>query len=241
MSLIEQEINKRNGTHHNLIIGAAEPLFVFINRLYGIDTTFERGDLLKYLIAEVRSFEDKIYHSYSANAVIMARSILCAFIDEVIAKSSWGVANKWEANTLTEVFAAEGECKDFMAILTEIMREPLVHLDLLEFLSLCVHLGLEVKNQDDKKNNLANIDTVDDLHRLLQKYRPQTLENLLVQPEVATTEFIITTQRVSKKFWRGFAIGLLLAVVGMSALYLTLNAKLQQAAAAVYKSVEGKL
>lgn len=226
----------------NLLVEAAAVLFSVVNRLNRVESSFRSEELLEALTEEMRIFENKISTRYNTNFMLMVRSVVCAFIDEMVAKSEWGSKNKWNADMLSRVFVADngGGTKNFFVILEQAVQEPVLHLDLLELMYLCLHFGFEGKYKGSKKINSALTETSNDLYRLLHKYRNQIPEDLLIAP-IQNETVIAAPSRKSRYFWRGLTVGLVITALASGAIYWYLDAKLQHAAGVVYKNFERPL
>ena len=226
----------------NLLVEAAATLFSVVNRLNRMESSFRSDELLEALTEEMRVFENKISTRYNTNFLLMVRNVVCAFVDEMVAKSEWGGKNKWNADALSQVFVADNGSgtKTFFVILEQAVQEPVLHLDLLELMYLCLHFGFEGKYKGPKKVNSALTETINDLYRLIHKYRSQAPEDLLIAP--TQNEIVMpSSPRKTKYFWRGLMAGLVIAALASGTIYWYLDAKLQNAAGVVYKNFERPL
>ncbi len=99
------------------------------------------------LCEEITAFETKANAvGYDANAILAARYILCAFIDETILTTTWGQHSRWQSQNLLNTFQRENWGGDpFFAIVERSLTDPKRHLDLLELSYLCLSLGYEGK------------------------------------------------------------------------------------------------
>ena len=219
---------------NNLLIAASASLFSIINRLSGMELSLEKEEFLTSLTEEMRAFENRISSRYNTNAMLMTRGVFCSFIDEMVAKSAWGNKNKWGADALSQVFVTDNSAgaKTFFNILEQASQEPTIYLDLLEFIYLCLHLGFEGKTKSPKKANVAEV--MSDLYRLINKYRSHVPEPLHAPWGVKEESLPVPPSRQTKKFWLGLGVGLLLAVLATTAIYLVFDYKLQHAVDAVY-------
>lgn len=226
----------------NLLVEAAAVLFSVINRLNRMEASFKSEEFLDALTEEMRVFENKISTRYNTNFMLMVRSVVCAFIDEMVAKSEWGSKNKWNADTLSQVFVADNGngTRTFFVILEQAVREPVLHLDLLELMYLCLHFGFEGKYKGPKKTSSVLVESINDLYRLIHKYRNQIPENLLIIPELNET-IALSPPRKNRYFGRGLAVGLVIAALATGTIYWYLDTKLQNAAGVVYKNFERPL
>lgn len=221
----------------NLLVESAAALFSVVNRLNGMGLSFRSDEFLEGLTEEMRIFENKISTRYNTNFLMMARSVLCAFIDEMVARSEWGVKNRWSPDTLSQVFITDDEAKTFFVILDQAIQDPVAHLDLLEFIYLCLHFGFEGRYKEEKKANFSCTDTINNLYHLLQKYRRQVSEDLLVSP---VRDEIIKPPRLQPasngRFWLGLVGGVVITLLTTGAIYLFLDAKLQSVVNVMYKN-----
>jgi len=76
--------------------------------------------------------------------VVPARYALCTLLDEVVLATAWGADSPWAQHSLLSQFHNEtwgGE--KFFQILDRLLIEPARHLHLLEFIDVCLALGMQ--------------------------------------------------------------------------------------------------
>ena len=80
----------------NALIAAASPLFLLSTRLSHLTILSDsnRQKLFQDLQHEIKAFENKAKaQHYRSESILIARYLLCAFLDELILFSQWGQKN----------------------------------------------------------------------------------------------------------------------------------------------------
>lgn len=94
--------------------------------------------------------------------VMLARYLLCTFLDEMISATFWGKDNNWSSNSLLGYFYNEtygGE--KFFQLLDKLMSSPSKYVDLLEVMYVCLSLGFEGKYRIQNRGKMQ-LDTIRD-------------------------------------------------------------------------------
>ena len=131
----------------NPLLALAAPLFRHLDRLLHTYEVGEMGSVHSLLTQEINLFSQnaekrRLDHSQ----VLVARYLLCTFLDEMISTTYWGKENNWAQESLLSYFYHEtygGE--KFFQLLDKLLASPANHLDLLEFMYACISLGFEGK------------------------------------------------------------------------------------------------
>ena len=171
----------------NKIITNASPLINLVLKLRNKLIPKDALELKKKLIQEVKIFEDVISgYDYSSETILQARYGLCAFIDDLLMFTSWGIEVNWEHNGLLYAFDKESTRltgKHFFTILKETSNNADQNIDLLELYYIFLTLGFGGKFRGISKGNLAINEYTNDLYDIISKHRVH-FDNTLFQEEI---------------------------------------------------------
>jgi type VI secretion system protein ImpK len=135
----------------NPIVQAAAPLLTLGARLSTVVQQANIATLRQQAIQEVRSFEERMRTSGVApEDSVVARYILCTFVDSAVLNTPWGAQGDWAGQSLLVVFHKEvsgGE--KFFEILERLRANPARYIDLIELAYVCLALGYEGKFRHD--------------------------------------------------------------------------------------------
>lgn len=142
----------KNGTHEmnfgsNPFLSLAAPLFKHINVLLHSYDVGEMGMVHSMLSEELNRFSNEAALLNIDNSqILVARYLLCTFLDEMISSTYWGKENNWASDSLLTYFYHEtygGE--KFFQLQEKLIASPANHLHLLELMYICISLGFEGK------------------------------------------------------------------------------------------------
>lgn len=171
----------------------AKAIFHKLPALNHVPETMNADQLHKELSADVTFFNTKIGRLKLTEVdQTYACFILCAFIDESLLNTTWGKEAHWHKKTLTSVFYRNtiGGDKIF-SILSKIKENPSSHVQLLEFIYICLSLGFSGKYRIEKngKQELALIRR--ELHLLLQEHSEKySLVEMPLLPVCSKKKFV---------------------------------------------------
>lgn len=135
------------GSGLNPLLDAATELFSLTGRLRSTVVHPDVEGLRAHLERKVAAFDRRARAAAVPNEqVVAARYALCTLLDEIALTTPWGAESLWSQHSLLSQFHDEtwgGE--KFFLMLERVIREPARHLHLLEFMYLCIALGLEGK------------------------------------------------------------------------------------------------
>lgn len=156
----------------NPLIASASPLFTLAAKLRESESYTDINGLYQQLTHEIRAFENNAQaQNYRSDIILVARYVLCALLDEIIANTSWGKISNWDRHKLLITFHNEAHGDErFFVILDRISEDTAVHIDLLEFLYLCLNFGYEGKYRY-QENGKAMLEAIID--RLFERIRYQ--------------------------------------------------------------------
>lgn len=190
-------------TSVNPLIAAAAALLAIGPQLRATLTYQDTHMLQQQLINEVKAFEANAQQQgYRSEMILVARYILCAFVDEAIACTPWGGSGgSWELGQLQLTFQKEAfGAERFFAILERSSEDPAVHIDLLELMYLCLSLGFEGKYQlvEDGRVQLDKI--MEQLYQVIRWQRGELKRQLLIEvPD--TSGSVVKTIRKFLPMW----------------------------------------
>jgi type VI secretion system protein ImpK len=160
-----------------LLIGA--PLFKHIDILLHSYDIGEMGAVHSMLTQELNRFTEEAAAFHIDNSqILVARYLLCTFLDEMISSTYWGKENNWANDSLLTYFYHEtygGE--KFFQLQEKLIASPANHLHLLELMYVCISLGFEGKYRlrTNGKIELENIR--ENLYRQIKIVKGQTNVN----------------------------------------------------------------
>ncbi|MGB0128920.1 MAG: type IVB secretion system protein IcmH/DotU, partial [Rhodocyclaceae bacterium] len=135
------------GSGLNPLVDAAAELFCLVGRIRTTPAC-ARADALRGRMADkVAAFDRAARVAGAANEqVVAARYAVCTLLDEMALSTPWGAESQWSRHSLLSQFHGEtwgGE--KFFLMVERILTEPARHLSLLEFMYVCIALGLQGK------------------------------------------------------------------------------------------------
>jgi type VI secretion system protein ImpK len=155
------------------LVRAASALLMLSGQLRGTLSGPDIPSLRRYVLDEIRRFEDGARASGVANEVVLAaRYALCAALDEAVLSTPWGAQSEWAQQTLLVALHREawgGE--KFFDMLDRISQDPKRHIDLMELLYLCLAFGFAGKYQVEDRGHSRLSDVQHDLYRKIRDYR----------------------------------------------------------------------
>jgi type VI secretion system protein ImpK len=157
----------------NPIIQAAAPLLTLGARLSVAVQNANIATLRQQAVQEVRAFEDRMRSAgVVAEDAIVARYVLCTFVDSAVLNTPWGAQGDWAGQSLLVIFHKEvsgGE--KFFSILDRLRSNPSRYIDLIELVYVCLALGYEGKYRHDPQGHGRLGELQHDLYRLIREQR----------------------------------------------------------------------
>jgi type VI secretion system protein ImpK len=133
------------GSGLNPLVDAATTLLTLCGRLPQLRGAPDLRHLRAEAARQLRAFETAARRAgVPPEQLVAARYALCALLDEAVLASPWGADSPWARHSLLSEFHGEtwgGE--KFFLILERLLAEPVRHLALLEFMDLCLALGMQ--------------------------------------------------------------------------------------------------
>lgn len=151
----------------NPLVAAAGPLFALASQLRSTTAPGDVDNLANRLVTEIRNYEAAARAQGERDeTIIPGRYALCTLLDEVVLSTPWGAESAYSRETLLIRFHREASGGDkFFRILDQAKQDPAARLHLIEFLYVCMALGLEGRYK-----------VVRDGHRELQRVMDDTYE-----------------------------------------------------------------
>jgi type VI secretion system protein ImpK len=161
------------GVGLNPLVRAASSLLMLSGQLRGTLSGPDIPSLRRYVLDEIRRFEDRARAGGVANEVVLAaRYAICAALDEAVLSTPWGAQSEWAQQTLLVALHREawgGE--KFFDMLDRVAQDPKRHIDLMELLYLCMTFGFAGKYQVEDRGHSRLSDVQNDLYRKIREYR----------------------------------------------------------------------
>lgn len=157
----------------NAIIQAAAPLLTLGARLATSVQQANIGTLRQQAVQEIRAFEDRLRSSgVPPEDGVVARYILCTFVDSAVLNTPWGAQGDWAGQSLLVMFHKEvGGGEKFFEILERLRGNPSRYIDLIEVGFVCLALGYEGKYRQDPSGQARLGELQHDLYRLIREQR----------------------------------------------------------------------
>ena len=164
----------------NPIIQAAAPLLTLGARLSTSVQQANIATLRQQAVQEVRAFEERMRGSgVVPEDAVVARYVLCTYVDSAILNTPWGAQGDWAGQSLLVLFHKEvsgGE--KFFDILGRLRSDPIRYIDLIELAYVCLALGYEGKYRHDPNGQGQLAQLQHDLYRLIREQRQVRDEDL---------------------------------------------------------------
>jgi type VI secretion system protein ImpK len=163
----------------NPLISAASALLIINARLRHCEQYQNVANLYQCLVHEVKVFETRARNlDYRAEAIMVARYVLCACIDETIMQTAFGQQQHWQQQLLNTFQREQSAGERFFLILERISADAAHHLDLLELIYLCLSLGYEGQYHHIPHGKMKLDAIIDNLYQRIRRER-QELKPLL--------------------------------------------------------------
>jgi type VI secretion system protein ImpK len=157
----------------NPLVQAAGPTLILAGHLRGTLSGPDPASLRRMALDEVRRFEDRARTAgVSPDAVLAARYVLCAALDEAVLSTPWGAQSEWSQQTLLVALHKEawgGE--KFFEILDRLGQDPARHVDLMELQYLCVAFGFAGKYHVNERGRAQLADVQRAVYRKIRDQR----------------------------------------------------------------------
>jgi len=225
------------GTFQNPMIDAAMPLFGLVMRLRTLDSLPNIQEVHQQVRTQVDNIvEEMRLRGYESAQLLAYSYALCLYLDEAVMSRPWGRNSCWSQESLLSIFHHEtwgGE--KIYTVLSRLMQEPQRYIDVLEFLYLCLGLGLKGKYCLAPKVDEAVNALLQQIYTLIREVRGPVPEQVC-EPlaNVAPSHFRMRRQ------WPWWS-PLLISVVAMAVVYGIYSYRLHLLTTEVLESLNGIL
>ncbi len=164
----------------NPIVQAGAPLLTLGARLASSIQQANIATLRQQAVQEIRAFEDRLRaDKVPAEDSLVARYMLCTFVDTAIAQTPWGSQGAWAGQSLLVMFHKEvSGGQKFFEIIARLRSDPNRYIDLLELAFICLSLGYEGRYGQDPRGAAHLADLQHDLYRIIREHRQLRDEEL---------------------------------------------------------------
>ena len=163
----------------NPILQSAAPLLLLVARLGAVQQV-SSATLRQQAVQEIRACEDRLRApAVSREDALVARYVLCTFVDTAVLNTPWGAQSDWASQSLLVMFHKEvsGGAK-FFEILERVRVDPARYIGLIELLYVCLGLGYEGKYRHDSQGAAKLSQLQRDLFELIRGRRTLQGEDL---------------------------------------------------------------
>lgn len=137
---------------------------VLLKKMYVLQHTYDIGnvnevrqDLVDMMNLVMESFTKQ---NIESNQMLLARYLLCTFMDEIISSTYWGKEHNWASNSLLGIFYNETYGGDkFFQLLSQLQASAATHINLLELMYIALSLGFEGKYRIQPRGKM-DLDTI---------------------------------------------------------------------------------
>ncbi len=194
----------------NTLLANASGLF---KQILLLQNSYEIGSVdsvRQSFVDSINQYTEVTAHGGVVNSqVMLARYLLCTFLDEMISATFWGKDNNWSSNSLLGHFYNEtygGE--KFFQLLDKLMSSPSQYVDLLEVMYVCLSLGFEGKYRIQNRGKMQ-LDTVrDGLYRQIKIIQGREPQNFYAEQAPSTQN----NHLFKKTSYRVISMGVLAAL-----------------------------
>ncbi|MDD2369787.1 MAG: type IVB secretion system protein IcmH/DotU [Sulfuricurvum sp.] len=205
----------------NPFISLAKPIFIHIDRLLHTYDLGDVGNVHVLLIEEIEAFtQNAAKENIDSSEVLVARYLLCTFLDELICSTHWGKNNDWARDSLLGHFYREtygGE--KFFQLLTKLLASPANNIHLLEFMYVCISLGFEGKYRIQTRGKMELDAIRENLYKQIKTVHGRQSQTFYTEPKASAQKH----HYVYKAPYIALTIGVLAI---LSVVYITLSVSL---------------
>jgi type IV/VI secretion system ImpK/VasF family protein len=195
----------------NPIVSAAAPLLDAVVRPTQVKNEVDAKKIKRCFIKQIENFESQLKdNGFRALTVLMAKHLLCAFIDEMVLLQAWAKSYSWEDESLSWHFAHKKLAnEDFFMILERASKQKTFNLDILELGYVCLSLGFQGKYRYLNNGQAILAVFSDNIYDVIRKKRGEHSRQLFI-PIPAAQKKRWFLQLPSK---RGMFIGAVIALL----------------------------
>lgn len=160
-------------TGMNTLVACGSALFSLVSRIRNRAQHMDPDKLRQSVVSEVREFENRALQAgIAAQTVKVARYAMCATLDDVVLNTPWGGQSNWGLQSMVGTFHRETVGGDrFYDLLARLEKEPGTHIDMLEFLYMCLSLGFEGRLRVEQGGSDKHLRIREGLARIIRAQR----------------------------------------------------------------------
>ena len=161
------------GVYTNQLLDAANPLFGLSHALYRYDKHIDVARLRKEVGNQINTIMEEVRQLPYDEAQLLAYSYtLCLFMDETVMTTPWGRDSCWsQASLLSEFHDDSWGGEKFFTLLSRMQMEPELYVDVLEFMHMCICLGLKGKYALQADGDAAVQKIIEKLYEVIRGQR----------------------------------------------------------------------
>ena len=222
----------------NPLVDAAGYLFSILGKLKQLKTYRQLKKLQTELLQEIHHLHATIKNQgYSTEYAAVCQYIVCATIDDILSSTAWGGNNQWDAYSLLSTLNQDTQHQDkFFSIMERTIKEPLLYIDLMELMYLCLSMGYKGQYRNTEHSQLQLEQITNNLYKHIRTYRghfsktlsPTPLKTHKAQPSSSSPQhslifiFIVTACIIMAIF---VSLGYLMDVISNEAYSIIAPAK----------------
>jgi type VI secretion system protein ImpK len=157
------------------LLFASKEIFKETYRLKNKESVPNVHGLSKIMIDELDKFSNiAMEQGVDANQILMARYILCTFVDEMLSSASWATDNAWAGVSLLNHYYEEGEGGDkFFQLLLRFEEQPTEFIYVMELAYVCLSFGYGGKYKS-KNSSIQDLGAIkENLYRQIKTTKPK--------------------------------------------------------------------
>lgn len=164
----------------NRLINNAHNIFTLVTQ---VRDTF-KPDKVEALHAtareEIEAFQSQLrYQQVDAEIIDQVSQILCAFVDESILNTSWGIESIWVEQGMLAYFRYKAHTgRYFFNTLESLIKTPNSNTELLEFMFICLSLGFQGQYRQDSNRQAHLEQWRKNAYEILRRQREATPHDL---------------------------------------------------------------
>lgn len=177
-------------TSINPFIRVATPLFDYVLEIEKIKSELNMDEIRDEFISKINNFNEKAVEQKIENMeILVARYIICTFIDEKI-NASFQDNDNWFNRSLLSIFHNEtygGE--NFFHLLDKFLKTPAKYINILELMYICLSLGFLGRYRVVNKGDLEINNLKDSLYRQIKIVQGREPLDFFIKAEASKNRF----------------------------------------------------
>ena len=171
----------RKNYHSNIsevdspLLFASKEIFKETYRLQHLAQSSDAKGISDIMSHEIEKFSNiAAEQGVSADHILLARYILCTFIDEMLASSAWAKNSDWAGVSLLSRYFQEGYGGDkFFQLLVRFEDQPTEYIYIMELAYVCLSFGYGGKYKK-KENSIQDVVAIkENLYRQIKTTKPK--------------------------------------------------------------------